>query len=104
MSSESGSRCFALGVLSFSAACAAFQIDANAAALGGSQVDVQLAYIDPGAGSLVIQALVGAAAAILVTGRLYWKRIKGWFGGASEELEDDGDLSSSRERSRPTDD
>jgi hypothetical protein len=34
-----------------------------------------LAYLDPGSGSLILQALVGGVAAAGVTARLYWRRI-----------------------------
>lgn len=33
------------------------------------------AYLDPGSGSLILQALVGGVAAAGVTARLYWRRI-----------------------------
>ena len=33
------------------------------------------AYLDPGSGSMLLQALAGGAAAIAVMGRLYWQRI-----------------------------
>lgn len=35
-----------------------------------------LAYLDAGTGSLLLQAIVGGAAAIGVTARLYWGRLK----------------------------
>jgi hypothetical protein len=35
-----------------------------------------LAYLDPGAGSLILQALAGGIAGIAVVGRLYWARVK----------------------------
>jgi hypothetical protein len=35
-----------------------------------------LAYLDPGAGSLLLQLLAGGFAAVAVTGRLYWHRFK----------------------------
>ena len=34
-----------------------------------------LAYIDPGTGSLLLQALAGGAAAVAVVGKLYWRRL-----------------------------
>lgn len=37
------------------------------------------AYLDPGSGSMLLQLLAGGAAAVAVTGRLYWRRIKGAF-------------------------
>ncbi len=35
-----------------------------------------VSYIDPGSGSLFLQALAGGVAAVGVTTRLYWRRIK----------------------------
>jgi hypothetical protein len=37
------------------------------------------AYIDPGSGSLLIQAIVGAIAAVGVTLKLYWHKLKVFF-------------------------
>jgi hypothetical protein len=34
-----------------------------------------LAYLDPGTGSMLVQLLVGGAAAVGVTARFYWRRI-----------------------------
>ena len=53
--------------------------------------DLRLAYIDPGAGSFLIQALVAAAAGIAVTVRLYWTRLRRLFGlsGRPDANEDD---------------
>ncbi|MCH8342467.1 MAG: hypothetical protein IH983_00585 [Planctomycetes bacterium] len=36
------------------------------------------AYIDPGTGSIIMQAIIGSVAAALVGIRLYWQRIKGF--------------------------
>jgi hypothetical protein len=35
-----------------------------------------LGYLDPGSGSMILQMLAGGGAAVAVTGKLYWKRIK----------------------------
>jgi hypothetical protein len=35
-----------------------------------------LGYLDPGSGSMILQVLAGGAAAVAVTGKLYWKRLK----------------------------
>ena len=35
-----------------------------------------LAYLDPGAGSLFLQALAGGVAGLVVLAKLYWSRIK----------------------------
>ena len=37
------------------------------------------AYIDPGAGGLLLQLLLGGAAAAAIGLRTYWQRIRGWF-------------------------
>ena len=39
------------------------------------------AYLDPGSGSLIIQSVIGALAAIGVTMKLYWHKIKLKLGG-----------------------
>jgi hypothetical protein len=38
-----------------------------------------VAYLDPGSGSMLIQAIAGGSAAVAVTGRLYWRRLKRFF-------------------------
>jgi hypothetical protein len=37
-----------------------------------------LAYLDPGSGSLILQAIVGGAAAVAVMGKIYWRRLLGF--------------------------
>ena len=51
----------------------------------------QLAYIDPGAGSFIFQALVAALAGIAVMSRLYWSKIKKFFGLAPADDDEDSD-------------
>jgi hypothetical protein len=46
--------------------------------------ELQLAYIDPGAGSFLVQALVAAAAGLAVASRHYWSQIRGFFGRAQQ--------------------
>lgn len=36
-------------------------------------------YLDPGSGSLIFQAMVAAFMAAGVTGRLYWRKVRGFF-------------------------
>jgi hypothetical protein len=36
-----------------------------------------IAYLDPGTGSMVIQAVVAGVVGVLAVGRLYWSRLKG---------------------------
>ena len=37
------------------------------------------AYLDPGTGSILLQGLIAAVAAVTVGGRMYWSKIKGLF-------------------------
>lgn len=37
------------------------------------------AYIDPGSGSLIFQAVVGAAMAVSLGVKVFWRRITGFF-------------------------
>jgi len=53
-----------------------------------SRVPADLAYLDPGAGSFVIQALVATIAGVAVATRAYWTRIKAFFGRAPREEAD----------------
>ena len=34
-----------------------------------------LAYLDPGSGSVLLQALLGGVAAVAITGKLWWHRL-----------------------------
>ena len=36
-------------------------------------------YLDPGSGSVILQAIVGGFAALAVTGKLWWRRFTGFF-------------------------
>jgi hypothetical protein len=37
--------------------------------------DPTLAYLDPGSGSLLLQAIAGGVAGAAVVGKLFWRRI-----------------------------
>ncbi|MGH3046511.1 MAG: hypothetical protein ACRDNC_05820 [Gaiellaceae bacterium] len=37
-------------------------------------VNSALGYLDPGSGSMILQAVVGGIAAAAVVGKLYWRR------------------------------
>lgn len=37
------------------------------------------AYLDPGTGSIILQAIIGGLAMGAVTARLYWNKITGFF-------------------------
>ncbi|MFW5706276.1 MAG: hypothetical protein ACOC12_00015 [Bacteroidota bacterium] len=39
-----------------------------------------IAYIDPGTGSIILQAVIGAIAGIAIAARIYWQRILRFFG------------------------
>ena len=43
------------------------------------------AYIDAGTGSLILQVLLGGLAGVAVAWRLFWHRIKAFFGGKKAE-------------------
>lgn len=45
-----------------------------------------LAYLDPAAGSLILQVILGGVAGLIVLLKLYWRRLRGFFG-----LTEDGD-------------
>ena len=55
----------------------------------------ELAYLDPGSGSFLIQILFAALLGIGVALRASWSKIKGFFGikpnGADEDAEDEED-------------
>lgn len=60
--------------------------------LGGNSTPA--AYLDPGTGSIIFQALVGAALASLLTIKLFWYRLKTFFANTimrrdSERPDDD---------------
>lgn len=38
------------------------------------------AYLDPGTGSMILQLLLGGVAGAMVVGKLYWHRLKEFFG------------------------
>jgi len=44
-----------------------------------------LAYIDPSAGGMLMQLLLGGTAGLLVIVRLFWSRIRRLFGGNDTE-------------------
>ena len=46
----------------------------------GSPGDFQLAYLDPGSGSFLIQALVALVAGIAVALRTYWDKVRSFLG------------------------
>ncbi len=50
------------------------------------------AYLDPGTGSMLLQGLIAAVAGVMVTARMYWHKIKGFFGrGPAQKEHDEND-------------
>jgi hypothetical protein len=54
------------------------------------------AYLDPGTGSMLIQGLIGAIAAVSVTLRLYWHKIKAAFGGEASDADEVDEIAAER--------
>jgi hypothetical protein len=53
--------------------------------LGEQQV---FAYVDPGSGSMLLQLLLGGVAGVAVVARMYWQRIRAFFGSRSNNTPD----------------
>jgi hypothetical protein len=49
------------------------------------------AYLDPGTGSLVLQAIVGGLLGIGVLVKAYWSKIKGLFAGGKKTKSEDSE-------------
>jgi hypothetical protein len=47
------------------------------------------AYLDANTGSLLVQLLVGGIAGLALVGKLFWHRLKGFFGFSQTEPEED---------------
>ncbi len=43
------------------------------------------AYLDPASGSMILQVIVAAVAAVLITIKAFWHRIRGMFGSSRTE-------------------
>jgi len=52
--------------------------------------DPVFAYLDPGTGSILLQGIIAALAAIGVTARLYWHRVLQLFGRRNPEEQESG--------------
>jgi hypothetical protein len=66
-------------------AAAAF---APAAAIAvGQPLEIRVAYLDPGTGSLILQALVAALAGAIVVVTSYWQKIRALFRRSSRDSE-----------------
>ena len=51
-----------------------------------------LLYVDPGAGSFILQALVAALAGAIVALNVYWTKIKKFFRGTPSEPDEDKEV------------
>jgi hypothetical protein len=58
-----------------------------ALALWFGSTEHALAYLDPGTGSILLQAIIGGAATGLFIMRGYWRKIKNLFGGREATAE-----------------
>lgn len=52
------------------------------------------AYLDPASGSMILQVIVAAVAAVLITIKAFWHKIRGMFGTSRPEEPTDADLNS----------
>ena len=73
----------------FAIACAIALPTSALAAAAGEMNGVQLAYVDPGSGSFILQALVATAAGAAVAINAYWGKIKRFLGRAKSRSDDD---------------
>ena len=56
-----------------------------AAIAAGQPLEIRVAYLDPGTGSLIIQALVAALAGAVVVITSYWQKIRTLFRRSSRD-------------------
>jgi hypothetical protein len=57
-----------------------------------------LAYIDPGSGSFILQALIATLAGALVAVNIYWQKIKRFLGLSSDDDDEQGQSGSPSSR------
>ena len=50
-----------------------------------------IAYLDPGTGSIILQAIIGVFLATAMTAKLWWRRVMGLFVKYEDEDEECGD-------------
>jgi hypothetical protein len=58
-----------------------------AAIAAGQPLEIRVAYLDPGTGSLILQALVAALAGAVVVITSYWQKIRALFRRGSRDSE-----------------
>jgi hypothetical protein len=79
-------------------ACAlALSVDAALAASTTGAGDLRLAYVDPGSGSFILQALVATAAGAAVAINAYWRKIMRLLGRGGSEAEEEAADSQSQD-------
>ena len=67
----------------------AIAVAAGAASAAGGVADgPRLAYLDPGAGSFILQALVAMLAGAIVAINAYWTKIKSFLGFSKADKDD----------------
>ena len=60
----------------------------HALAIGAPEDAAKLAYVDPGSGSFILQALIAALAGAAVVINAYWRKIKQLLGIGAPEQDD----------------
>jgi hypothetical protein len=58
-----------------------------AAIAAGQPLEIRVAYLDPGTGSLILQAVVAALAGAVVVITSYWQKIRALFRRSSRDSE-----------------
>ncbi len=58
-----------------------------AAIATGQPLEIRVAYVDPGTGSLILQALIAALAGAVVVITSYWQKIRAFFRRSSRDSE-----------------
>ena len=67
-----------------------------ASAAGGVADGLRLAYLDPGSGSFILQALVAMLAGAIVAINAYWSKIKSFLGFSTAAKDDRDEPGASR--------
>jgi hypothetical protein len=58
-----------------------------AAIAAGQPLEIRVAYLDPGTGSLILQAVIAAFAGAVVVVTTYWQKIRAFFRRSSRDSE-----------------
>jgi hypothetical protein len=59
-------------------------------ALMGASTTPAYAYVDPGTGSMILQALLGAVAIGAASVSVFWRQVKSYFSGSKPTEQRDG--------------